>query len=248
MNKKTLLLLSAILGVLLIVFFFVTQQTTHPTPKTNQSARQTYQVKQYQPNQYRGVYQSKGYIELPELDNNQLLINDGDPVTKGVTKLTQSGYYATMSGIFSKQQNQPNRIYQDAGEVQFTINENEYRQFKVNEQLNFQGITSQQTATGHITAIAKVPTNSTSAISKYTVTAALEPTSTPPYFFGEHLVITPDVQLSFVPQKYVTSQHTLKIKIHGQWQSKQLNVVEHLSNGYLFSLQDLPVGTEVKAP
>ena len=69
-----------------------------------------------------------------------------------------------------------------------------------------------------------------------------------PYFFGEHLLVTPEKDLVQVPKKYVSNQGEVKLKRDHKWVMQKLNPVKELKNSNLYSAQELPIGTELKQP
>ena len=158
LKKKLILSLVAVLVLLVGAFTLVVKQSNQKGTQSDNNANSSYRVKAYQASQYRGVYQSKGFVEVANVDYNYLLVNDGDLVYKGTTKLTSNGVYAPMTGIFSKPTSGPARIYQQAGEVTFSVNENEYREFQVGDNLKITAMdNNSQAMAGKIIALAKVP-------------------------------------------------------------------------------------------
>lgn len=248
LKKKLILSLVAVLVLLVGAFTLVVKQSNQKGTQSDNNANSSYRVKAYQASQYRGVYQSKGFVEVANVDYNYLLVNDGDLVYKGTTKLTRNGVYAPMTGIFSKPTSGPARIYQQAGEVTFSVNENEYREFQVGDNLKITAMdNNSQAMAGKLIALAKVPADEHAALSKYQATVTLDSDNVP-YFFGEHLLVTPEKDLVQVPKKYVSNQGEVKLKRDHKWVMQKLNPVKELKNSNLYSAQELPIGTELKQP
>lgn len=231
--------------LLICILFFISNNSQFTKKeKSTPKESKTYTVKMYKDGTYRGIYESSGYIELQDVNNNNLLVKDGEYVFNG-EKITTDGVYAHMNGVFSKQEPN-NRIYQGNGEVVFYATENNYERLSLGDQVKIKGINKKIEGEGTITEIAKQPSRSNnSSISKYRI--AVQVQNPEKYFFGEHLLVTPISKEVYVPKEYVDSKNRIFVLgKNGKTTKREINPIEKNDKGSIYSVNDLPVGTKVK--
>lgn len=245
LRKKGVVILAILFTLLIVMVFIVPNKSFEQKQNAEQKKVVTYTVKANKADSYRGIYKSKGYIDLQNINNNHLLVKDGDYVYYG-EKLTSDGNYAQMNGIFSKGDS-GDKIFQNDGELVFNVPENAYKNLEIGDGVRVSSMNSQNDeGQGTIVEIGKQPIgNNDSSISKYRV--AVQVQNPEKYFFGEHLVVSPISKNTYVPNKYVSPNNSLIVHSKkGNWETKVITPISEDNNGKLYSVNDLPIGTEVK--
>lgn len=238
---KIKIILSIILLVLFGIFFMNLDQFQSTTEAQSQKV-ETYKVIPQDDLILKGEVKAKKIQTLDTTDMKNLLVNNGDHVTKG-QEIYNTGYVAPLDGTFSiSEDDNTFAIISDEEYVSASISEIDKNLIHQGDTITVKSLDNSQSYQSQVTRIGISPVSDDN-LSDYLVESAI--TGLPN---GQHVYLYISYSDVVIPQKYVKSG-TLNMKKPGanSWMQEKISLTN--KGGVFYAHQeDVPIGTLLRKP
>lgn len=250
-NKIALILLitTTITGSLGVYFFINKQKSPSIISKSSSKNNYSIKLKPYKLTEQLGTVEPVRELDTINFAENNALIADGSWVNQS-QKLSNTGVFAPINGIFSIQDKQP-KIYYPESQILFYVSENEVNQVHVGMPIKFTLLTN-SLIQGNTTikSISATSIESKSSISNYKVTSEVlnqDRLNLHKVKFGQHVTINLSSSEFILPKSMIKNNGIITVKLSNKWVNIHVNIDKYIENrAVILPSKALTPGLEVK--